>query len=98
MPELILERRSPLGTVPGAGAATVAADRGLYVVEEPWLTVLSLRRPARHPEARDDGSASVRRSLAALGMTPPARPNEFLGDATVSCAWVEPHAWFILRT
>jgi heterotetrameric sarcosine oxidase gamma subunit len=76
--------------VPGDVPTPLFGGGGLRIVEEPFLTVLSVRRSHA-------GSGDAAIVVAALGSTPPAQPNDFTGDATASCAWVEPHAWWLVR-
>ena len=85
-----LQAASSLGHAPGSAPAPVVQTEGLRVVEEPGLSVMSLRRSRIQAD-----EAWLGTTLTALGLDVPAGPRQMSGDAQLACAQVEPHCWYL---
>lgn len=85
-----LAARSALGTVPNQQPQTILESDRLRIVEEPFLTIISLRKSRRQLD-----NSAVNNCLRSLGASLPQVANGLTGNAQLGCCWFEPNAWLV---
>ena len=88
-----LTARSALGTARNQQPQTILDTHQLRIVEEPFLTIISLRQSRRLTN-----NTAVNNWLRSLGLNLPQAANGLAGDAQLGCCWLEPNAWLVTST
>jgi len=90
VPSAGLVARSALGSTPNQPPPAILDSDRLQIVEEPFLSIISLRGSRRQPD-----HSAVGHWLAPLGLSLPAASTGLSGDARLGCCWFEPKAWLL---
>lgn len=85
-----LRPRSALGSAPHQRPQTILDSDRLCIVEEPLLTIISLRQSRRQPDY-----SAVSNWLRPLGLSLPSTANGLSGNEQLGCCWFEPQAWLV---
>lgn len=90
MPSERLAACSALGSMRDQPPQNILESDRLCIVEEPFLSILSLRKSRRQLD-----NSMVSNWLASLGLALPEAANGLSGTAQLGCSWFEPNAWLV---